>query len=83
MARSVPSWFDFLRIEADLAKVFIDTARLHSNPSNSARSFANAQLALAEIRFGVMNPPARGLSEGEVSTLERHCREIESELATF
>jgi hypothetical protein len=83
MARAVPSWFEFLRIEADLARTFIDTARIHSNPSNSARSLANARLALAEIRRGVMDPPARGLSEDEVLSLERRCAEIESALGTF
>lgn len=79
----MPSWFEFLRIEADLARTFIDTARIHSNPSNSARSLENARLALAEIRRGVISPPARGLSEDEVSSLEEHCAEIESALATF
>jgi len=83
MAQSMPSWFVFLRIEVDLARSFVDAARMHSNPSNSARSLANARLALAEIRRGVMDPLARGLSEDEVSFLEQYATEIESALETF
>jgi hypothetical protein len=79
----MPSWFDFLRLEADLAKTFIDSARLYSNPRNSTRSLANARVALAEIRRGVMKPAARGLSEDEVLILKQRCAEIESALATF
>ncbi len=37
-SESMASWFDFLRIEAGIAMSFIDSARLHSNPANSARS---------------------------------------------
>jgi cob(I)alamin adenosyltransferase len=62
---------------------FIDAARIHSNPANSARSLGNARKALAEIQRGLMKPTAaRGLSEDEVLFLERRCTEIELEIAT-
>jgi cob(I)alamin adenosyltransferase len=77
------NWFGFLQIEADLAMTFIDAARSHSNPANSARSLGNARKALAEIQHGLMKPTARGLSEDEVLFLKRRCREIESALATL
>ncbi len=77
------SWFEFLRIEADLAMSFIDAARIHSNPANSTRSLGSARKALAEIQRGLMKPTARGLSEGEVSFLEHRCTEIERAIATF
>jgi hypothetical protein len=75
-----PSWFDFLRIEADLAMTFIDVARTLS-PDHSARSLGNARKALAQIRRGLMKPTAHGLSEDEIVFLERRCREIELALA--
>jgi hypothetical protein len=43
----------------------------------------NRRKEFAEIRRGVINPPARGLSEDEVSSLEEHSTEIESVLETF
>ena len=76
----MPSWFQFLRIEADLATSFIDGARIQSNPANSARSFGNAHKALAEIYRGLMRPTICGLSEDEVLFLKRRCTEIESAL---
>ena len=79
----MPSWSEFLRIEADLAMTFIDAARIHSNPANSARSLGNARKALAEIQRGLMKPTARGLSEDEVLFLEQRCTEIELAIATF
>jgi cob(I)alamin adenosyltransferase len=77
------SWFEFLRLEADLAMTFIGTARIHSNPANAARSLRNARKALAEIQRGLLNPAGRRLSEDEVLVLKQRCVKIESELATF
>jgi hypothetical protein len=76
------SWFEFLRIEADLAMRFIDAARLHSNPANAARSLGNARKALAEIQRRLMNPTTCGLSEDELVFLEQRRKEIEVALGT-
>jgi len=46
MAHAMPSWFGFLALEADLAMTFIDCARLHTNPGESANSVENARKAL-------------------------------------
>ncbi len=73
----MPSWFEFLRIEAELAMTFIDTARVYASPANSARALGNARTALAEIQRSLMRPMIRGLSENEVWFLERRCLEIE------
>jgi hypothetical protein len=81
MAQPMPSWFEFLRIEADIAMTFIDAARVHSNPAYSVRCLGNARKALAEIQRSLMKPIARGLSEDEVVFLERRRTEIESVLA--
>jgi cob(I)alamin adenosyltransferase len=75
------SWFQFLRIEADLAETFIESARIHIDAANAARSLRNAHRALAEIHRGLANPRTRYLSRSEVASLERRCREIESALA--
>ena len=77
------SWFAFLRIEAELAMSFIDSARIHSNPANAARSLLNARTALAEIQRGLMKPTARGLDADAVLFLQERCAEIESALAKF
>ena len=77
----MPSWFDFLRIEADLAMTFIVSAKIHTNPANSARSLRNAHRALEEIQHGLANPKACYLSRDEVLFLERRRGEIESALA--
>ncbi|MFN0167824.1 MAG: hypothetical protein ACKV22_15460 [Bryobacteraceae bacterium] len=77
------SWFDFLRIEADLAMTFIGSARILSSPADAVGSLENARKALAEIQRGLLNPAGHGLSEDEVLVLMRRCVEIESELATF
>jgi len=74
------SWFEFLRIEADLPMSFIAAARNHSNPANSARSLGNARKALAEIQRGLIKPTAHGLSEDEVLFLEQRRTEVESAL---
>ena len=44
------SWFEFLRLEAELALTFIQSAKLYSNRTDSARALDNARKALAEIR---------------------------------
>ena len=77
------SWFEFLRLEADLAITFIGSARAHTNPANSARSLLNARRALAEIQHGVANPITCYLSGSEVFVLQQCCREIESALNAF
>jgi hypothetical protein len=78
---SMPSWFQFLKIEAELALTYINSARLYRDPENVVRSLGNARVALAEIRRGLMNPDARGLSQNEVVFLTRRCTEIELGLA--
>ncbi len=77
-------WFDFLRIESDLALTFIDSARLQRNPVNSAVSLGNARKALAEIRRGLLKPYRRRyFTEAEVFFLEQRCAQIEAALETF
>jgi cob(I)alamin adenosyltransferase len=81
---AIPSWFGFLRIEADLARSFIDLARSHSKPARSARSLGNARKALAEVQCCLTKPADfSGLSENEVAFLENRCTEIESALRAF
>ena len=77
------SWFEFLKLEAGLARTFIEAARIHSNPEDSARSLGNARKALAEIQRSVMNPIARGLNRDEVIFLKQRSAEIQLELARF
>ena len=75
-------WFDFLRIESDLALTFIDSARLQRNPVNSAVSLENARKALAEIRRGLLKPSrGRYFTDDEVFFLEQRCAQIEEALA--
>ncbi len=62
---------------------FIEAARIHSNPEDSARSLGNARKALAEIQRSVMNPIARGLNRDEVIFLKQRSAEIQLELARF
>ena len=83
MAHAMPSWFGFLTLEADLAMTFIDCARLHTNPGESANSVENARKALAEIQRSLVKPSARGLSMNEVSYLEQRSGEIESALVAL
>jgi hypothetical protein len=75
------SWFDFLRIEAALALTFIESARVHSSPENSARALGYARKALAQIQHCLQKRGAHGLSEDEVLLLEKRCVEIELALA--
>lgn len=83
MARAMPSWFDFLRIEADLAMTFIGAAKNHSRPEESMHALRNARKALAEIHKGLMFPGARGLSECEVLFLAQRSTEIQLALDQF
>ena len=81
---STPSWFGFLRIEAELAMTFIDVARNHSGPEDSARSLGNARKALAEIQRCLMKPTTySGLTEDEIVFLEHRCTDIKSALRAF
>jgi hypothetical protein len=72
------TWFDFLRIESELAITFIGLAKSYSNPTNSARALGNARKALDQIRRGLANPI--GFDIQEIAFLERRCAEIESAL---
>src|ERR1035441_5653751 len=80
MAQPMPSWFGFLKIEADLAMMFIDVAIRASTSSNhgkSARNCLHARKALAEIQKGLAKPARHGLSEEQVIYLEQRRAEIE------
>jgi hypothetical protein len=76
----MPTWFKFLRIEADLAMTFSDLARNHTKPVDSTRSLGRARKALEEIRRGLMRP---GLGTDEMAFLEQRCKEIEAKLKSF
>ena len=73
-------WFNFLRIEADLALTFIDSAGLHTNPADAAISFGRARQALAEIQRSLLRPASRGVSEDEIFFLEQRRTQIEAAL---
>ena len=75
------SWFEFLRIEANLAMTFIVSAKILTNPASSAHSLRNAHRALAEIQHRLATPTICYLSRDEVLFLERRCTEIKSALA--
>ena len=77
------SWFDFLRIEADLAMTFIHSAEIHTNPENSVVSLGNARKALAQINRGLMRPASYGLGKDEVLFLAQRCTQIEKALEIF
>jgi cob(I)alamin adenosyltransferase len=79
-ANPMPSWFPFLRIEADLAMTFIGLAKNHLDPEHSSWSLENARKALAEIQRRLINPTRHGLSEHEIVFLSQRCTEIESAL---
>ena len=76
-----PSWFSFLRIEADLAMTFISIAKNYSNPADSTRALGHSRKALEQIRRRLMNPI--GCSADEIVFLEQRCTEIESALQDF
>ena len=78
-----PSWFEFLRLEADLALTFIEAARNHSDQSKSTHALGSALTALAQIERSLKEPAAYGLSANEVVFLEERCTEIESALASI
>jgi hypothetical protein len=76
LARIPASWFDFLRIESDLAITFIGLAGNYSSRKNSIRALGNARKALEQIRRGLANPA--GFDAEEIAFLKRRCGEIES-----
>jgi cob(I)alamin adenosyltransferase len=77
-----PSWFEFLRLDADLALSFIEAARIHSDQAKSTHALGSARTALAEIVRCLKEPAAYGLSDDEVVFLEERCTTIESALAS-
>jgi hypothetical protein len=77
-----PSWFEFLRLDADLALNFIEAVRSHSDQAKSTHALGSARKALAEIERCLKKPAAYGLSEDEVVFLEERCTTIESALAS-
>ncbi len=56
---------------------FIRIGRNHLQPEYSARSLEKARKALAQIQHCLKAPNGYGLSEEEISILERRCKEIE------
>lgn len=79
----MPSWFGFLRVEADLAMTFIGLAEVRLRPEYAARSLRNARMAVAQIERCLMDPTHYGLSDVEVDFLEKRCSLIESALRDF
>jgi hypothetical protein len=76
-----PSWFAFLRIEADLAMTFISIAKNYSKPEDSTRALGHARKALEQIRRRLLNPI--GFSADDIAFLKQRCTEIESALKDF
>jgi hypothetical protein len=76
MQQAMPNWFRFLRIEADLAVLYIDIAS-RSNPLKSARFLMHARKACAEIKRALADPAHHGLNEDQVVSLELCRTEIE------
>jgi hypothetical protein len=74
------SWFEFLRIESELAITFINLARSYSRPRDSARARENARKALDQIQRGLKTPISHGLDVEEIAFLNQRCGEIESAL---
>lgn len=75
MPRGMPSWFGFLKIEAELAMTFIGLADT-DDLEKSARCRVYARKALEQIQRGLNEPTHHGLSKDQVLFLERRCREI-------
>ena len=75
------SWFGFLRVEADLAVTFIESAKLYPNPKDSDRAIGHARKALHQIQHCLGNPAKYYLAEDEVSLLEKFCAKITKALA--
>jgi hypothetical protein len=74
------NWFAFLRLEAELAETFIQSAKAHADPAIAAGSLRNARKALSEIQLSLLKPAARGLSKDEIVFLQKRCTQIESAL---
>jgi hypothetical protein len=74
--RRIPSWFDFLRLETELAMTF-GSAKVNSIAENATRALGNARKALAKIQECLETPEAHGLSEEDVAFLEKRCIEID------
>jgi hypothetical protein len=53
---SMPNWFDFLRIEAEIALTMVCLAKNHWNLEHSSASVARARTALDEIRRRILEP---------------------------
>ena len=77
------SWFAFLKLDADLALTFIESAKVHIDPRHAARALARARRALDEIQRRLMKPAIHHLSQEELELLEKRCLEITSELDAF
>ncbi len=75
-----PHWFDFLRLESELAFTFIQSAKLYSKPADSARALDNARKALTKIRERLAKRDKSGLADDEIVFLETSCSVIESQL---
>lgn len=75
-----PSWFEFLRLDADLALTFIESAKVHSDPKHAARALGRARRALEEIQRHLAKPTIHHLSQEELELLEKRCLEITSAL---
>ena len=73
------SWFGFLRLDADLALTFIESAKIHSDPKRAALALARARRALEEIQRRLAKPAVHHLSQEELELLEKRCLEITSE----
>jgi len=75
-----PNWFSFLKLEAELAFTFIQSAKAHTNPSASMLSLTRAHKALSEIQKRLIKPAAHSLTADQVLFLEKRCAEIDSAL---
>jgi hypothetical protein len=56
-------WFDFLRIESDLALTFIESARALSNPENSAAALEEVSPFDLELLPETLRPWVLDLAE--------------------
>jgi len=65
------SWFEFLRLEADLALTFIESARLKLDTHARSRSLRRARTALEQIERALTDPESRGLTQEEAATLDQ------------
>ena len=75
-----PHWFDFLRLEVELALTFIQSAKLYSKQTDSARALNNAHKALTEVRQRLAKRATRKwLADDEIVFPETRCTLIESQ----